>query len=63
MNTVYTLACQIGNSEDNIFLDPKVLKRHTDQIVFEMIKDTYIEESRKNTKSLYKHVDGAGCDV
>ena len=63
MNTVYTLARQIGNGEDNIFLDPKVLERHTDQIVFELIKDTYIEESREDTKSLYKHVDGAGCDV
>lgn len=63
MNTVYTLARQIGNGEDNIFLDPKVLERHTDQIIFELIKDAYIEKSRKDTKSLYKHVDGASCDV
>jgi len=63
MNTVYALACKIETGEDNIFLDPKVLERHTDQIVFELIKDTYVEEARKDSKSLYKHVYGAGCDV
>lgn len=56
-------AWNIGIKDGIEFLEPKVLEQHTDQIIFEIIKESYIEESEKDTKSLYKNsIDSNNLD-
>ncbi len=50
-------------NDDKLYFDPHATEQHMNQVIFELIKDTYIEESRKETKTIHSLSSGILADA